>query len=72
MEELAQNFLHAGPGYGGSCFPKDTAALVHSAERMSVDISIVHEVVRANIRQKRLIAQKLLGMLSKPNKGVKW
>ncbi|MCX8128597.1 MAG: UDP-glucose/GDP-mannose dehydrogenase family protein [Clostridia bacterium] len=56
-------FLHAGPGYGGSCFPKDTKALVSIAEKYKVTMSIVKSVIESNERQKHLVTQKLTGIL---------
>ena len=41
-------FLHPGPGYGGSCFPKDTAALIHTAEAAGYDFSLLRGVVEVN------------------------
>lgn len=50
---IGAKFLHPGPGYGGSCFPKDTLALVKTAEDYGVEISIVDEVVRYNDSRKK-------------------
>jgi UDPglucose 6-dehydrogenase len=52
-------FLHPGPGYGGSCFPKDTAALTHTAELAGYDFSLLHGVVEVNRRQHERITEKL-------------
>jgi UDPglucose 6-dehydrogenase len=63
---ISPKFLHPGPGYGGSCFPKDTKALVHIGKEVGVDMSLVKEVIRANEMQKlRMVdkAEKLLGNL---------
>jgi UDPglucose 6-dehydrogenase len=56
---ISSKFLHPGPGFGGSCFPKDTKALIHIGESTGVDMSLVREVVRANERQKDLMVDKL-------------
>jgi len=56
---ISSKFLHPGPGYGGSCFPKDTTALIHIGESVGVDMSLVREVVKANERQKYLMVDKL-------------
>lgn len=50
---IAPSFLKAGPGYGGSCFPKDTHALVHSAKQYGVPCHIVEKVIAVN-RQRRI------------------
>ncbi len=48
---IGDKFLHAGPGYGGSCFPKDTRALLHFAAESGVDLGIVRSVIEINDRQ---------------------
>jgi UDPglucose 6-dehydrogenase len=54
---IGAKFLHAGPGYGGSCFPKDTKALVHIGEMYDCNIGIVKATIQANERQKhRMVA----------------
>jgi UDPglucose 6-dehydrogenase len=70
---IGSKFLHPGPGYGGSCLPKDTAALVKSAEHRGVELSIVREVIQANQRQaSRIVAklEKALGPLREKNIAV--
>ncbi|CAN0250832.1 unnamed protein product, partial [Phaeothamnion confervicola] len=57
---IGKKFLHAGPGYGGSCFPKDTIALVRTAEMAGAPSSIVNAVVEANNRRKKAMAQKII------------
>ncbi len=57
---IGKKFLHAGPGYGGSCFPKDTLALVRTAEMVGAPSSIVSAVVAANDRRKQAMAQKII------------
>ena len=52
-------FLHPGPGYGGSCFPKDTAALIHTAETAGYDFSLLRGVVGVNRRQHERMLEKL-------------
>lgn len=55
---IGSKFLHPGPGYGGSCFPKDTLALVRTAETFGADIGIVNEVVSYNdARKKSMVAR---------------
>ncbi len=57
---IGKKFLHAGPGYGGSCFPKDTLALVHMAEEAGTPTRIVQAVVRVNEERKKEMAQKII------------
>jgi UDPglucose 6-dehydrogenase len=52
-------FLHSGPGYGGSCFPKDTAALLHTANGAGYDFSLLEGVIEVNRRQHERIVAKL-------------
>ena len=56
---ISQKFLHPGPGYGGSCFPKDTRALVNIGNKLNVDMSLVKEVIRANEVQKLFVVEKV-------------
>ncbi len=56
---ISPKFLHPGPGYGGSCFPKDTRALVEIGKKCRIDMSLVAEVVRANEDQKHRMVDKL-------------
>lgn len=79
---IGGKFLHAGPGYGGSCFPKDTLALVRTAQEHGTPVRIVETVVAVNDQRKRAMARKvitacggsvrgkrvaLLGLTFKPN-----
>ena len=57
---IGRKFLHAGPGYGGSCFPKDTLALVRTAEAAGSPIRIVEAVVAANERRKKGMAARVI------------
>ena len=59
-KRIGNKFLHPGPGYGGSCFPKDTLALVRTAEDHSADIGIVNEVVAYNERRKLSMADRVV------------
>lgn len=56
---ISPKFLHPGPGYGGSCFPKDTKAIAKTGEEYGVKMSIIESVITANQRQKELAAQKI-------------
>jgi UDPglucose 6-dehydrogenase len=79
---IGSKFLHAGPGYGGSCFPKDTLALVKTAQDHGAPMRIVETVAAVNESRKRAMARKviaacgggvrgktvaLLGLTFKPN-----
>ena len=56
---ISPKFLHPGPGYGGSCFPKDTRELVNTGERYGVDMSLVRSVDAANEQQKARVVEKI-------------
>jgi UDPglucose 6-dehydrogenase len=56
---IGSKFLHAGPGFGGSCFPKDTRALVKTAEDHAVPLRIVEAVLAVNDARKRAMARKV-------------
>jgi len=57
---IGRKFLHAGPGYGGSCFPKDCRALVRTAQEVGAPLSIVETVVRVNDERKEHMAEKVI------------
>ncbi|MCC8935215.1 UDP-glucose 6-dehydrogenase [Bradyrhizobium ivorense] len=79
---IGTKFLHAGPGFGGSCFPKDTRALIKTAQDYEAPVRIVEAVIAVNENRKRAMARKvaavfggslrgktvaLLGLTFKPN-----
>jgi len=80
-KRIAPTFLHAGPGYGGSCFPKDTSALTQTAQAFKVPLTLVDATIEANSRRKRRMAEVIgdfmggasgktvavLGLTFKPN-----
>src|SRR4030066_208788 len=80
-KRIGPKFLHAGPGYGGSCFPKDVRALLQIAERHGYDFKIARSVIEVNITQKDRMITKIehalrgaggktigiLGLAFKPN-----
>jgi UDPglucose 6-dehydrogenase len=62
-QRIGFEFLHPGPGYGGSCFPKDTAALLYAAESAGYDFSLLEGVVRVNREQHERMVTKLTGLV---------
>jgi len=56
---ISPKFLHPGPGYGGSCFPKDTEALYHFASTCGYDFKLLKGVIMANKRQRELMVDKI-------------
>ena len=57
---IGKKFLHAGPGYGGSCFPKDTLALVHTAQDVGSPLRIIEAVVDINDKRKKAMADRVI------------
>lgn len=57
---IGKKFLYAGPGYGGSCFPKDVAALLKTGEKNHVELDVLQAVTRANVSQKERAAEKII------------
>ena len=66
---IGSKFLHAGPGYGGSCFPKDTLALLRTAEEHDSPLSIVSATVDANDRRKGAMGHKIIAAMGGDVKG---
>jgi UDPglucose 6-dehydrogenase len=60
---IGPKFLHAGPGFGGSCFPKDTRSVAHFAREIGEGFEIVEAVVRVNDRQRQRMIEKIVGVL---------
>ena len=58
-KRIGSKFLHAGPGYGGSCFPKDTSALAQLAREQGSELKIVESVIAVNEAQKRRMVDKI-------------
>jgi UDPglucose 6-dehydrogenase len=61
---IGSKFLHPGPGYGGSCFPKDTIALVQTATKADSPLRIVEAVVEVNDKRKKSMAKKIINACS--------
>src|SRR3712207_2316092 len=59
-KRIGSKFLHAGPGYGGSCFPKDTLALIKTAQDHNAPIRIVETVAAVNDQRKRAMGRKVI------------
>ena len=63
-QRIGDRFLRAGPAYGGSCFPKDTRALIDTGNKFKIDLSIVKSVVNSNEKRKILLTKKILTLLN--------
>src|SRR6202012_4594792 len=68
---IGGKFLHAGPGFGGSCFPKDTRALLKTAQDNDINLRIVEAVVSVNDNRKRAMARKIVAALGGTVRGRK-
>ncbi|WP_281404870.1 UDP-glucose/GDP-mannose dehydrogenase family protein, partial [Methylocystis sp. B8] len=70
-KRIGAKFLHAGPGYGGSCFPKDTLALIKTGQDEGASLRIVETVVAVNDARKRAMARKVINALGGSVRGKK-
>jgi UDPglucose 6-dehydrogenase len=62
-KRIGAKFLHAGPGYGGSCFPKDTLALVKTAQDFEAPMRLIETVVGGQRQRKRAMGRKVIAGL---------
>jgi UDPglucose 6-dehydrogenase len=68
-KRIGGKFLHAGPGYGGSCFPKDTLALVQTANDYNSPVELIETTVRVNDKRKKAMARKVADAIGGDLKG---
>ncbi len=66
---IGSKFLHAGPGFGGSCLPKDTRSIAHFARNAGPGFEIVDAVIRVNQRQRERMVEKIMGVLEGDARG---
>ncbi len=66
---IGKKFLHAGPGYGGSCFPKDTLAMAATGRQYDEPLAIVEAVIAVNQRQRQRMVEKVVDLLGGVVKG---
>lgn len=66
---IGSKFLHAGPGYGGSCFPKDTLALLKTSQDYEAPQAVVEAVVRSNENRKRAMGRKVIQAIGEDVRG---
>ncbi len=66
---IGSQFLQAGPGYGGSCFPKDTSALSDFANKLGINLGIVNETIKSNLNRRKLMIKKIFGACGNNVKG---
>ena len=70
-QRIGDKFLQAGPGYGGSCFPKDTTALASFAKHLGVDMSIVEATISSNNKRKKTMVEKIFNICNNDVAGKK-
>ena len=64
-KRIGGRFLRAGPAYGGSCFPKDTKAIVDTAKNYNIDLSLIKSVIKSNNNRSNLLLKKVNQILNK-------
>ena len=62
-KRIGGRFLRAGPAYGGSCFPKDTKAIINTAEKFKTDLSVIKSVIKSNENRSSLLLKKVFDIL---------
>ena len=70
-KRIGDRFLRAGPAYGGSCFPKDTRALVDTGSKFKINLSIVKNVINSNEKRKKILLKRIHDILGKNIKNKK-
>ena len=70
-KRIGSRFLRAGPAYGGSCFPKDTKAIVTTADKFKIDLSVIKSVIKSNEKRSELLLKKINLILNNKIKNKK-
>ncbi|WP_435149643.1 UDP-glucose dehydrogenase family protein [Candidatus Pelagibacter bacterium nBUS_32] len=70
-KRIGGRFLRAGPAYGGSCFPKDTRAIVSTAKKFKIDLSVVQSVIKSNNKRSKLLLNRVNHILNNKIKNKK-
>jgi UDPglucose 6-dehydrogenase len=68
-QRIGRAFLYPGPGYGGSCFPKDVKALIHTSEELGLSLDVLKAVEQVNECQKQVVLQKMFRYLGQDLQG---
>jgi UDPglucose 6-dehydrogenase len=70
-KRIGSRFLRAGPAYGGSCFPKDTKAIITTADKFKINLSVIKSVIKSNASRSKLLLQKINEILNNKIKNKK-
>ncbi len=70
-QRIGSRFLRAGPAYGGSCFPKDTKAIISTADKFKTNLSIIKSVIKSNKDRSNLLLKRIYGILNNKIKNKK-
>ncbi len=70
-KRIGSRFLRAGPAYGGSCFPKDTKAIISTADKYKTNLSVIKSVVKSNENRSNILLKRVFGILKKKVKNKK-
>jgi len=70
-KRIGGRFLRAGPAYGGSCFPKDTKAIVTTADKFQTDLSVIKSVIKSNENRSTLLLKRIFDLLKSKIKNKK-
>ncbi len=70
-KRIGSRFLRAGPAYGGSCFPKDTKAIISTADKFKTNLSVVKSVIKSNENRSKILLDRIYRMLNKKIKNKK-
>ena len=70
-KRIGSRFLRAGPAYGGSCFPKDTKAIITTADKFKTDLSVIKSVIKSNSLRSKLLLKKISQILNQRIKNKK-
>ncbi len=70
-KRIGSRFLRAGPGYGGSCFPKDTKAIISTADKFKINLSVIKSVIKSNENRSNFLLNKVHKILNNKIKNKK-
>ena len=70
-KRIGSRFLRAGPGYGGSCFPKDTKAIISTADKFKINLSVIKSVIKSNENRSNFLLNRVYKILNNKIKNKK-